>query len=83
MDELERLLKKTKYKKEAAEIAQRIQKAGLTLATVADAPRVFGHSLWGHNTYQVLDAIQQARLTPDEPIKPIKKPDIEPVKSEE
>jgi hypothetical protein len=83
LDDLEKLLKKTEYRKEAKEIAAKIHKAGLTLATIADAPRIFGHNLWGHNTYQVIDAIQRAMLIGEiqTPVT-IKNPIIEPIEPE-
>jgi hypothetical protein len=80
---LEQLLKKTEFKNDAAEIVRRIERAGLTLDTLDDAPRFFGHKLYGHNTYQVIAAIRQAQLLPHDEPKKSSKPDISPVKSED
>ena len=69
-NELERLLKKTEFKQDAADIARQFEKAGLTINTFSDAPRFFGLTLWGHSTYAVIDAIHTAKnLPPDEPSK--------------
>ena len=91
-NELERLLKKTEFKQDAADIAHQFEKAGLTIDTFSDAPRFFGLTLWGHSTYAVIDAIHTAKndptrsiqLPPDEPSKLTTKklvPDI-PAESE-
>ena len=63
---LEKLLKKTEFKSDAVAIARRIERAGLTLATIDNAPAVFGYTLYGHNTYVVVAAINAAKLLPDE-----------------
>ena len=77
---LEKLLKRTQFKNDAKEIARRIEKSGLTLDTIADAPRFFGYRLYGHNTYQVVAAILEASKLPEIETRPLKAPVSEPLK---
>ena len=72
---IEKLLKQTQFKNDAKEIARRIEKSGLTLNTIADAPRIFGYRLYGHNTYQVVTAILEAAKLPETETKPLKTPE--------
>ena len=72
---LEKLLKRTQFKNDAREITRRIEKSGLTLDTIADAPRFFGHRLYGHNTYQVVAAILEAAKLPEIETKTLKAPE--------
>lgn len=77
--EIERLLKRTRFKDDALEIARRIEKAGLTLDTIDDAPGKFGLRLWGHSTYSIVAAIKEAQAEKEASPKVTKKLTIEPV----
>ena len=59
---IEKLLKNTQFKSDAAEIARQLAKVGIDrLELLADAPgRLRSTSIWGHPLSAVIDAIRAA-----------------------
>ena len=64
---LEKLLKKTKFKTEAAEIAHKLERVGLTMANISDAPTRLGYWAWGQiSSYELVAELLEAQNKPNE-----------------
>ncbi len=63
---IEKLLKNTKFKQDAADIARQLAKRGIDrLELLADAPgRLNSVRIWGHPLSEVIDAIREAADKP-------------------
>jgi len=66
---LEKLLKDTKFKKDAADIARQLAKVGITtLARLYDAPGLLrSATVWGHPLSEVINAIKEVAERPETP----------------
>ncbi len=83
---IERLLKNTKFKADAADIARQLAKRGIDrLELLADAPgRLQSVRVWGHPLSEVIDAIREAakEASKDKTTKPLDEmPASEPSKA--
>jgi uncharacterized membrane protein YukC len=61
---LEKLLKQTEFKKDAADIARKLERVGITdLALLDNAPTLLRSTkVWGHDIYSVIAAVRDAAL---------------------
>jgi len=74
---IEKLLKNTKFKQDAAEIAHQLRKVGIeTLDLLGNAPgRLRSATVWGYPLSEVIDAIiAAAEASKDKTTKPLDEP---------